>query len=272
VNPDSAFTRPQAAALPPRPAWLAQLASDRWSRVLSLLVLMVLWQVAATLADTATLPSPLAVAQRAYQEAASGLLGAQLGVTLLRVAVAFTLAMALGIAIGIAMGRWRRLDAWLDPWIVLGLNLPALVTIILCYVWFGLNDAAAIVAVAINKIPLVVVTVREGARALDADLAQVARAFRLDRWRSFVHVALPQLFPYLMAAARSGLSLIWKIVLVVELLGRSDGVGYQLHLFFQLFDITGLLAYALAFVAVVMAIEAALLRPLEARCSRWRRC
>ena len=49
---------------------------------------------------------------------------------------------------------------------LVGLNVPALVTIILCYVWFGLNDTAAIVAVAINKIPTVIVTVREGARAV----------------------------------------------------------------------------------------------------------
>lgn len=36
-----------------------------------------------------------------------------------------------------------------------------------------------------------------------------------------------------MSATRSGLALIWKIILMVELLGRSDGMGYQLHLFFN---------------------------------------
>ena len=40
-----------------------------------------------------------------------------------------------------------------------------------------------------------------------------------------IKVIFPQLYPYLMSSARSGLSLIWKIVLVVELLGRSEGVG-----------------------------------------------
>ena len=37
----------------------------------------------------------------------------------------------------------------------MGLNVPALVIIILCYVWFGLNEVAAIVAVSLNKIPMV---------------------------------------------------------------------------------------------------------------------
>jgi NitT/TauT family transport system permease protein len=73
-----------------------------------------------------------------------------------------------------------------------------------------------------------------------------------------------------MAAARSGLALIWKIVLVVELLGRSDGIGFQLGTFFQFFDITSILAYTLAFATIVLVVEAILMRPIDARISRWR--
>jgi NitT/TauT family transport system permease protein len=81
----------------------------------------------------------------------------------------------------------------------------------------------------------------------------------------------PQLAPFLLVATRSGLSLIWKIVLVVELLGRSDGVGFKLQLYFQLFDVPHILAYAFAFAAIVQAIEWGLLQPLERRVGRWRR-
>jgi NitT/TauT family transport system permease protein len=202
--------------------------------------------------------------------ATQGRLLLDLGITLARVGVSFLIAMALGTALGIVMGRYRRLDAALDGLLILGLNIPALVTIILCYVWFGLTEAAAVTAVALNKIPTVVVTLREGARAVDRSLLQVAQVYRLPRLRALTRVYLPQLYPYLMAAARSGLALIWKIVLVVELLGRSDGVGFQLGAFFQFFDITGILAYTLAFAAVVLAIEAAVMRPLERRLTRWR--
>ncbi len=245
-------------------------AGDGLIRLASLLVFLAAWQLAAALAQTATLPAPTTVFARLGDEILSGVLPHHLGITLLRVVVSFVAAMLIGAVIGIAMGRWRRLDLFLDGWLVLGLNVPALVTIILCYVWFGLNDTAAIVAVAINKIPTVVVTVREGARAVDGRLLQVAAAYRLSRWRSLSRVYLPQLYPYLMAAARTGLSLIWKIVLVVELLGRSDGIGFQLNVFFQFFDIAGILAYTLVFAAVVLLAEAAILRPLDRRLARWR--
>ena len=239
-------------------------------RLLSLVAFVVLWQIAAWIVNDSTLPPPATVFARIVGETASGQLPQHLGVTLLRVGIAFVVALAIGAAIGMAMGRWRTLDRFLDGWLVLGLNIPALVTIILCYVWFGLNDVAAIVAVAINKIPTVIVTVREGARAIDPRLMQVADAYRLSRWRRFTRVYLPQLHPYLFAAARAGLSLIWKIVLVVELLGRSEGIGFQLNVFFQLFDIAGILAYTLVFAGVVLAVEAFFLRPLERKLTRWR--
>jgi NitT/TauT family transport system permease protein len=113
--------------------------------------------------------------------------------------------------------------------------------------------------------------VREGARSLDKDLDEMAQVYRLNGPARLRHVVLPQLAPYLLASARSGLALIWKIVLVVELLGRSDGVGFQLSLFFQMFDVANILAYALAFIAIVQAIEWFALRPLERNLNRWRR-
>jgi NitT/TauT family transport system permease protein len=67
------------------------------------------------------------------------------------------------------------------------------------------------------------------------------------------------------------LALIWKIILVVELLGRSNGMGYQLHLFFQLFDVASILAYTIAFVAIIQLIELMILKPLDKKSLRWRR-
>lgn len=239
--------------------------------LLSLLMLLGIWQLAASLVNSHTLPYPLQVTQVFWQATQSGELPYHLGVTLLRLLFSFSIAMVLGCAIGVTLGNNKTLDAFFDNWLVIFLNIPALVTIILCYVWFGLAESAAILAVVINKLPNVIVTIREGTRALDKDLLEMAESYRFDRKKTFVHVIWPQLHPFVMAATRSGLALIWKIILVVELLGRSNGMGYQLHLFFQLFDVASLLAYTFAFVAVIQVIEWLLLRPLDRKALRWRR-
>jgi NitT/TauT family transport system permease protein len=101
------------------------------------------------------------VAKVFWQGCVSGQLPFHLGVTLLRLVASFSVAMLLGCAIGILLGRNKKLDAFFDNWLVIFLNIPALVTIILCYVWFGLVESAAILAVVINKLPNIIVTIRK---------------------------------------------------------------------------------------------------------------
>ncbi len=239
--------------------------------VVSSLLFLALWQGLAWLLASPALPTPGAVFVVLQAEIVSGQLPFHLGVTMARLAVSFVLAMSLGSLLGIFLGQHEKVDRFFDNWLVIFLNIPALVTIILCYVWFGLTEAAAILAVVANKLPNVVVTVREGARALDRDLLEMAQAYRFGRWKTLRHVIWPQLFPYLIGAARTGIALIWKIILVVELLGRSNGMGYQLHLFFQMFNVAAILAYTIAFVTVIQLIEALVLKPLDRHAKRWRR-
>ncbi|WP_119300559.1 ABC transporter permease [Dongia deserti] len=243
-----------------------------WSRLISAIVLLALWQAAATaIADPALLPSPLATLHAGYAELMRGELIFHVAVTLARVAVAFALAMLIGSAIGILLGRSTALDQIFNGWLIVGLNLPALVTMVLCYMWFGLTEVAAILAVTINKVPTVAAIVREGTKALDRSLFEMTQVFNVRPGRILTRVILPQLAPSLMAAARAGLALTWKIVLVVELLGRPNGVGFQIRTFFNFFDIASILAYSLAFIGAVIAIETFLLQPIDRRLGRWRR-
>ena len=89
--------------------------------------------------------------------------------------------------------------------------------------------------------------------------------YKIPKKKFFMNILLPQRYSYLLSSARSGLSLIWKIVLVVELLGRSDGVGFKLYGFFQFFDIAGILAYTLVFVLWIIFGEFIIVRPFEKR-------
>ena len=218
------------------------------ARLGSLLALLLIWQVAAHFANPRLLPSPLAVLDAIGAQIARRRAAPRAGRRRSRGSLAaFTLAMALGSALGYAMGRRSLIDSWFDAPIVVLLNLPALVIIVLAYIWIGLNEAAAH---------------RRGRAQQDAqhrrhDCARArarstsgstrwppcSASRRGKRWR---HVVLPQLAPYIAAATRSGLSLVWKIVLVVELLGRPNGVGFEIGTAFQLFDVATLLAYASA--------------------------
>ena len=197
-------------------------------RALSLLGLVAAWWLAAGLAATPLLlPSPVQVGAVLLRLLRNGELPASIAITLARAGAAFLLAMIAGGAIGVLAGRSRRFDAIIDPWLTVGLNLPVLVVIVLAYIWIGLNELAAVLSVALAKTPAVVVIVREGARACDRGLDDLATVYAVPPLRRLRRIVLPQLAPSLAAAGRSGLAITWKIVLIVELLGRPNGVGFE---------------------------------------------
>jgi len=241
------------------------------ARLASIGLFVASWYLACAFVDERVLPPPHNVLKVVWTEAQAGDLGFNLGATLARVAASFIMAMTIGAALGLAMGRFRKLDRLLDAWLLILLNLPALVVIVLCYIWIGLTETALLTAVVLNKVPNTAVMMREAARALDQGLDEMARVFQFSRIAYVRHVLAPQLAPFIAAASRSGLSLIWKIVLVVELLGRSNGVGFEIGSAFQLFDVARILAYAFAFIAVILSIEIILIQPFERHATRWRR-
>ena len=100
----------------------------------------------------------------------------------------------------------------------------------------------------------------------------MAQIYKFGWWKTLRHVTIPQHAPFLAATARQGLALIWKIVLVVEAFGGNGrGVGYQIYIAFQEFDVSTILAYALSFIIIVQIIEFTILQPLLTWVNRWRR-
>jgi NitT/TauT family transport system permease protein len=233
-------------------------------------LLLLVWQVLAMVLTNRLFPTPIEVAFHLYELATEGPLISDLIKTLLRAAVAFSVSMVIGTVIGIVIGRMPIVDRLFSGWLVVGLNLPAIVVAIVLYIWLGLTEFALVLAVVLNKAPLVIVTIREGVRSFSRDFEELGRAFRMPFHRRLRLIFVPQLMPFVLAAARTGLSLIWKIVLVFEVLGSDGGVGYRVAVLFQFFDMEGILAYTTAFILVVLAFEYGVMRPFERRILRWR--
>jgi len=240
------------------------------SKIYSTILILIIWQALAFVLKSDVFPSVVDICISLYGHITEGDLIKNLGVTLYRVFVAFTVTMLIGIVIGIFMGINEKINNMFDFILIIALNIPALVTIVICYIWFGLTDLAAIVAVIINKLPIVVVNIREGTRNINNKYLQLGQIYNLDNKTVFSKLFLPQIYPYILASTRLTLSLVWKIVLVVELLGRSDGVGFEISMFFQYFDITSIMAYSIAFITVVLAIEIFILNKIENKINRWK--
>src|SRR5690606_34032591 len=105
---------------------------------------------------------------------------------------------------------------------------------------------------------------------VDNRLLDMARVFNFSPMKRFTKVIVPQILPYIIASSRSGLGLIWKIVVIAELLGRNSGIGFQLNYWFQLFNMAQVFAWTVFATIIVVLIEVFLFAPLEKKVFHWR--
>jgi len=190
--------------------------------------------------------------------------------TLLRVGLGLILTMVLGIAVGTVMGLSPKGEIFLDSWVMVGLTVPAIVNSIVCLLWLGLNERAAIVAIGTSAFPAVSISIWQGIKGIDTQLVSMGQAFHLSKSAIVRKIIFPQLTPHILASMRYALGICWKICTTVELIGMSSGVGYQLNYWFGLFSMTQVFAWTLLFLLVMFAIEYLLFKPIEKRVTRWR--
>jgi NitT/TauT family transport system permease protein len=190
--------------------------------------------------------------------------------TVYRVVAGMVIAVGAGLVIGLVMGLSKIGEEFLDSWVLVAFTVPSVVYGILAILWFGLNDIAAIVAIGVTATPAVAINMWQGVKAIDLSLIRMGRAFHFSRSSILRKLVVPQVIPFLLAALRYALGLAWKIATVVELIGLSSGVGYQLAYWFGLFNMTQVLAWTILFTIVLLFIEFAILKPTEYWLTRWR--
>jgi NitT/TauT family transport system permease protein len=262
----------EGAALPARAAarrqWIA--ARTLGLRAASILAMVLVWWTLTFVFPPTLIPHPVDTLAEVAAILSSGQFFSEMGATLRRVGVGFGLAMLVSIPLGILMGTVKSLESFFEPPVILGLTMPGLVWAVLAIMFFGLNETSAYAAVAISILPMLAISLWQGTKAIDKDLIDMSTAFHASPWSKIVDVILPQLISHILAAVRYGLGFAWKVVVVVEMFGFSNGVGYQVVRGFNVFSMKAVLAWAITFLIVMIVIEFGIIGWLESRVTRWR--
>lgn len=239
-------------------------------RVASVVALVFIWWLLSLFFPPSMVPKPWDTFAEVGVIVGSGNFFAEMGATLRRVLVGFGLAMIVSIPLGIFMGTLRSLESFFEPPVILGLTMPGLIWAVLAIMFFGLNETSAYAAVAVTIAPMLAISIWQGAKSIDKDLIDMSEVFHASAWSKVVDVILPQLISHILAAIRYGLGLAWKVVVVVEMFGFSNGVGYQVVRGFNTFSMKAVLAWTITFLIVMIVIEFGLIGWLERSVTRWR--
>lgn len=259
-----------AAGARRRRSLLGEALRDIGLRVGSIVVLLGAWWLLSLFFPPALIPRPLETLSEVAAIIRGGEFLTEMGNTLRRVLVGFGIAMVISIPLGIVMGTFRSLESFFEPPVILGLTMPGLIWAVLMIMFFGLTETSAYGAVAVTIFPMLTISIWQGTKAIDKDLIDMSSAFHASPWSKVVDVILPQLVSHILAAIRYGLGLAWKVVVVVEMFGFSNGVGYQVVRGFNVFSMKAVLAWAITFLVVMIVIEFGIIGSLERTVTRWR--
>jgi NitT/TauT family transport system permease protein len=216
------------------------------------------------------LPSPASTVNEAIRLVTDGTFFFHMIQSLRRVFVGSVIAMFFSIGVGIYMGTVVMGERFFQPLVVLGLTIPGLMWALIAVMLFGINEFSPYFAVTVTIFPMLVINIWAGVKSLDKELMDMSHVFHFTKWMKISQVILPQLVPNIFAATRYGLGLAWKVVVVVEMFGTSNGVGYQVMKSYQVFNMEGVIAWTLTFVVTMIVIEYGIINFAERRLTAWR--
>ena len=69
--------------------------------------------------------------------------------------------------------------------------LPAFIWALLAVMWWGFDDIGPVFVACVSATPMLIVSTRQGAQAVDCDLQKMSSAYRVPVTRQFRKLVLP---------------------------------------------------------------------------------
>jgi NitT/TauT family transport system permease protein len=244
------------------------LARDRAVSLMSILVGLALWQVAAGHVSELILPAPSAVLARFADPAWVARLLAALAGSLTQLAIGFALSLAVAVPLGVVIGRSSLLARMFEPLISALYAIPPVAFIPFLIIWFGLFLEARIALVFLMSVFDILVVIIAGARDVRPALIDVGRSFGATYGQRFRLVVLPALTPFLFAALRVGSARAINGMITAELFFAAVNLGAIMKRGTQNFDSATVLSVVLL-VCVLGLLAQSVINALEGRLLRW---
>jgi len=212
---------------------------------------------------------PSQVAYRFVEEWTKGRLKQDMIYSGTNFAIGVGLAIAVGVVLGVIIGWYRRISMVLNPFVTALYSTPRVALIPLVLIWFGIGMQSKVFIVFINAVFPVLINTIGGVRAIDHDLLRAARAYCASDWQIFTTVVIPGAVPFILTGVRQAVSLGLIGVVVGEMFGGSEGIGYMVNYGGQTFQ-TDTVFLGVTIIALSGIILTWLAERLEKHFSRWR--
>ena len=234
-------------------------------------IILIIWQLAGVfgLVSKTVLPTPLDIFLAFQELIKTGELFGHLSISVFRAAAGFFIGGGLGIILGTIVGFSTRSEQYLDPSVQMLRTVPHLAVAPLFVLWFGFGETSKVLLIADGAFFPLYVNAFLGIRGVDSKLFDVARVLEFSKRELITKLILPSALPNLLLGARLSLGVAWVSLVVAELMGSTEGIGYMIMDARQ-FSNTDIVFVGIIIFAFVGKFSDSLVRLLEAKFLRWR--
>lgn len=192
-----------------------------------LLGVLAVWEIMARLLQSFYFP-PFSVAVLRLFDMLTDpeFLRGQAAPSVVRMLVGYVIAGGAGLVIGVLTGSFRTLFKTLDPFFEFFRAIPPPIIIPVGILLLGIGDAMKVVVIAFGTFWPVLLNSNDGARGVSQERLETAAVFGLRRAQTIVRVVLPSALPNIFAGLRIGLSLSLIMMVISEMIGSTNGIGY----------------------------------------------
>jgi len=146
-----------------------------------------------------------------------------------RVFLGWLIAFVAAIPTAFLMGWYRTFRDFADPWIQFLRTIPPIALIPLVILLMGTGEQAKITVIFITSFLVMTVTIYQGVRNLDYTLVKAAYTFGANDLSIFGRVVVPYAFPFILTAARLGVSTALTTLIAAEMTGTFYGLGSMIQ-------------------------------------------
>ncbi|MBY7133515.1 ABC transporter permease [Bacillus sp. 12RED03] len=234
-------------------------------------IILIIWQLAGVfgLVTKTVLPTPLDIFLAFQELIKTGELFGHLSISVFRAAAGFFIGGGLGVILGTIVGFSTRSEQYLDPSVQMLRTVPHLAVAPLFILWFGFGETSKVLLIADGAFFPLYVNAFLGIRGVDSKLFDVARVLEFNKRKLITKLILPAALPNLLLGARLSLGVAWVSLVVAELMGSTEGIGYMIMDARQ-FSNTDIVFVGIIIFAFVGKFSDSLVRLLEVKFLRWR--
>lgn len=239
-------------------------------KLIGMFFILLGWQIATWSLGELAIASPYQTVSAFFRMLPGEYFTDNFFITIKRLFFGVGIGSLIGFSLGILAGIYDDVRNFLELFIWILMSVPPVVVTVLAMLWFGMGSIMVVFIVSLMLLPFVYINVLKGMELVDERLLEMTEIYQYTFLMKLYHLYIPAISAPLLAAMNIVFGNGVRVVVLAELLGAFNGIGYAVGISRSNLEVADLFAWVLATLLVVAFFQYIVLKPAQEYFLRWR--